>query len=210
MIQSSIEVILSDLGNVILPFNHYQIPEKLARFSLEKEQADSSKIFSYLFDLRIGIVDAYETGKLSSMGFYQSVKDFFNLQISFEEFVPIWNDIFTENHEVSELLRSFKGKKRLGLVSNTNPLHFNYALARFPVLHVFDEWFLSHRVGFKKPAVEIFQRAMDWAAVGPERIVFIDDHERNVRAAVSLGMHGVHFTSYQQLKEELDRRLSST
>ena len=210
MIQPSIEVILSDLGNVILPFNHYQIPEKLARYSPKEDQADPSTIFSYLFDLHKGIVDAYETGRLSSMEFYQSVRDFFNLQISFEQFIPIWNDIFTEDHEVSELIRSFKGKKKLGLVSNTNPLHFNYALARFPVLQVFDRWFLSHEVGFKKPAAEIFQQAMDWAAVGPEKIVFIDDHERNVRAAVALGMHGVHFTSYQQLKEELDQRLSST
>jgi len=210
MIQSSIEVILSDLGNVILPFNHYQIPEKLARYSLKEDQADPSKIFSYLFDLHKGIVNDYETGRLSSMEFYQSVRDFFNLQISLEEFIPIWNDIFTEDHEVSELIRSFKGKKKLGLVSNTNPLHFNYALARFPVLHVFDQWFLSHEVGFKKPAVEIFQKAMDWAAVGPERIVFIDDHERNIKAAVALGMHGLHFTSYQQLKEELNRKLRFT
>jgi HAD superfamily hydrolase (TIGR01509 family) len=65
-------------------------------------------------------------------------------------------------------------------------------------------------VGFKKPAVEIFQKAMDWAAVGPERIVFIDDHERNIKAAVALGMHGLHFTSYQQLKEELNRKLRFT
>ncbi len=85
MIQPFIEVILSDLGNVILPFNHYQIPEKLARYSTDKDQADPSKIFSYLFNLHTGTVKDYETGRLSSMEFFQSVKDSFNLRISFEE-----------------------------------------------------------------------------------------------------------------------------
>ena len=47
---SSIEVILYDLGNVILPFNHYQIAEKLVRFSPEMGTLDPKRIFSFLFD----------------------------------------------------------------------------------------------------------------------------------------------------------------
>jgi HAD superfamily hydrolase (TIGR01509 family) len=67
----------------------------------------------------------------------------------------------------------------------------------------FDKWILSYEVGFKKPAIEIFQKAVEWASVKPEKIFFIDDIKRHVEVGVSLGMQGIHFTSAQQLKEEL-------
>ena len=200
-----IEVLLFDLGNVILPFNHYQIAEKLARFSDRKEWSDPPRIFSYLFDRQEGAVNDYEIGKMSSTEFFNQVKERFNLIITFDAFVPIWNEIFTENHDVSELIRSLKGKKRLGLLSNTNPLHFKHALATYPVLKLFDKWILSHEVGFKKPAVEIFLKAMEWASVPPVGILFVDDVKEHVEVAASLGMQAIHFVSTQRLVRELDR-----
>lgn len=209
MIQSPIEVILFDLGNVILPFNHYQIAEKLSRFSQRKEFQDPQKIFSHLFDFEKGSVNGYEVGKVSSIQFFKSLKEYLHLSLSFEEFIPIWNDIFTENQEVSEIIRSLKGKKKLGLISNTNPLHFDYILSKFSVIHIFDKWILSHEVGFKKPAIEIFQKAIEWASVEPKKILFIDDMERHVEVAASLGMQGIHFISAPQLKQELLLKLDS-
>ena len=204
-----IEVILFDLGNVILPFNHRQIPEKLLPFSQEGGLKDSQGIFSYLFDSQKGTVSLYESGKISSEEFFGSLKESFRLSLSFEEFVPIWNDIFVENEEVSEIIRCLKGKKRLGLLSNTNALHFDYILPKFPIVMAFEKWILSHEVGFKKPAPEIFQKAMEWASVEPQRILFIDDLQKNVDAAVSLGMEAIHFISAGQLKEALDANLTS-
>lgn len=209
MIQSPIEVILFDLGNVILPFNHYQIAEKLSRFSQRKEFQDPQKIFSHLFDFEKGSVNGYEVGKVSSIQFFKSLKEYLHLSLSFEEFIPIWNDIFTENQEVSEIIRSLKGKKKLGLISNTNPLHFDYILSKFSVIRIFDKWILSHEVGFKKPAVEIFRRAIEWASVTPEKILFIDDMKGHVEVAISLGMQGIHFISAPQLKQELLLKLGS-
>ncbi len=210
MDQSPIKVILFDLGNVILPFNHYQIAEKLSRFSQRKEFQDPQKIFSYLFDFEKGSVNGYEVGEVSSFQFFKSLKEYLHLSLSFEEFIPIWNDIFIENKEVSEIIRSLKGKKRLGLISNTNPLHFDYILSKFSVIHIFDKWILSHEVGFKKPDVHIFQKAMEWASVEPGKILVIDDMKRHVEMAVSLGMQGTHFISAQQLKDELAIKLNST
>jgi FMN phosphatase YigB (HAD superfamily) len=209
MNQPSIEVILFDLGNVILPFSHFQIAEKLSQFSQKKQFQDPQRIFSYLFDFEKGAVNGYETGRVSSTEFFQSLKGLLRLSISFEEFIPIWNDIFTEDREVSEIIRSLKGKKRLGLISNTNSLHFDYILSKFPIIRTFDKWILSHEVGFKKPAVEIFQRAIEWASVIPEKILLIDDTKGHVEVAVSLGMQGIHFISANQLKEELSMRLNS-
>jgi len=203
MTYSPLEVILYDLGNVILPFNHFQIAEKLSRFARRKEFHDPTKVFSYLFDFESGAVNAYEVGKVSSQQFFQSLKEFLQLSLSFEDFVPIWNDIFTENREVSRTILSQKGRRKLGLLSNTNPLHFDYILSKFPIIRAFDQWILSHEVGFKKPAIEIYQKAIEWASVEPQKILFIDDMKVHVEVAVSLGMQGVHFISAQQLRQEL-------
>jgi glucose-1-phosphatase len=205
--QSAIEVILYDLGNVILPFNHYQIAEKLARFSLHPHYQDPRLIFSYLFDFQNGAIHEYEVGKVSSLQFFQSLKELFQLSLSYEAFVPIWNEIFIENPEVSEMILLQRGMWRLGLLSNTNSLHFDYVLSTFPIVRVFDRWILSHEVGSKKPAIEIFQTAMAWAGVEPENILFIDDLKRNVDAALSLGIQGIHFVSARQLREELSKKL---
>ena len=209
MNHSPIEVILYDLGNVILPFNHFQIAEKLCRFSQKKEFRDPSKVFSYLFDFENGAVNGYEVGNVSSSQFFQALKEFLQLSLSFEDFVPIWNDIFTENQEVSQTIRSQKGRRKLGLLSNTNPLHFDYVLSKFPIVRVFDQWILSHEMGFKKPAMEIYQRAIEWASVEPQQILFIDDMKKHVEVAVSLGMQGVHFISAEQLREELSFKLGN-
>ena len=206
MAQNPIEVILFDLGNVILPFNHYQIAEKLFRFSNRKGVKDPQSIFSHLFDLEKGAINGYETGKESSLEFFQHLKKYLQLTISFEEFMPIWNDIFWEDVKVSEMIRSLKGRKRLGLISNTNLLHFEYVLRKFPVIRIFDKWILSHEVGFKKPDVRIFQKAMDWASVESKKILFIDDIKIHVETAISLGMQGIHFISADQLKKELDQK----
>jgi putative hydrolase of the HAD superfamily len=209
MNRAPIEVILYDLGNVILPFSHYQIAEKLSRFSHKKEFQDPQRIFSYLFDFQNGAINSYEVGEVSSGEFFKSLKESLDLSISFEQFIPTWNDIFTENHKVSKIILSQKGKWKLGLISNTNPLHFDYCLKKFPILRTFDKWILSHEIGFKKPAVEIFRRAIEWALVEPERILFIDDMKKNVEIAVSLGMQGIHFISAGQLKEALYVKLNS-
>jgi len=207
MPQPSIEVILYDLGNVILPFNHYQIAEKLSRSAQRKEFREPQKIFSYLFDLQKGIINDFDVGKVSPQEFFQSIKEDLGLSISFDEFVPIWTDIFSEDVEVSQIILSQEGRWRLGLLSNTDPLHFQYILSKFSIMSAFDKWILSYEVGFKKPAAEIFQIAIAWASVEPHKILFIDDVKTHVEVALSLGMQGIHFISAEQLKEELSPKL---
>ncbi len=207
MTEPSVEVIFFDLGNVILPFNHFQIAEKLSRFSQRKEFQDPDKIFSFLFDFEKGAINPFDLGKISPLEFFRALEEGFDLSISFDEFVPIWCNIFVEDQEVSRIIRTLKKKWRLGLLSNTDPLHFSHILSNFPVIKAFDQWILSYEVGFKKPATQIFQKAIAWASVTPEKILYIDDTKEYVGVAGSLGIQGIHFVSAPQLKEELWTRL---
>ena len=207
MPQPSIEAILYDLGNVILPFNHSRIAEKLSRFCQKKEFGDPQRIFSYLFDFEEGAINDFDVGKISSQQFFQSIREHLGLSISFDEFIPIWTDIFSENVEVSQIILSQKGRWRLGLLSNTDPLHFHYILSKFSIMRTFDKWILSYEVGFKKPAVEIFRAAIAWASVESRKILFIDDLKTHVEVAISLGMQGIHFISAEQLKKDFSLKL---
>ena len=207
MNKSPIEVILFDLGNVILPFNHFQIAERLSQFSRRREFQDPKKIFSYLFDLQEGAINGFDLGKVSPREFFQAIKERLDLSVSFDEFVPIWCNIFVEDREVTQIILSLKRKWRLGLLSNTDPLHFNYIFSEFPVMRAFDKWILSYEVGFKKPDIQIFQKAMEWASVKAEKILYIDDTKEYVKVAASLGIQSIHFISASQLKEELRTRL---
>jgi putative hydrolase of the HAD superfamily len=74
-------------------------------------------------------------------------------------------------------------------------------------MRTFDKWILSYEVGFKKPAIEIYQKAIEWASVGPKKILFIDDIKKYVDVAVSLGMQGIHFISSSQLKEGITQTI---
>jgi len=204
-----IEVIFFDLGNVILPFNHYQIAEKLSPFVQKKHFQDPRKIFSYIFDLKDGAINPFDAGELSPKEFFQSLEESLQLCIPFEAFVPIWNEIFVEDQEVSEIIRSLKGRQRLGLLSNTDPLHFNYIVSTFPIVSTLEKWILSYEVGFKKPDAHIFQKAIEWASVDPEKILFIDDTKGHVEAAISLGMQGIHFVSADHLRKELSMKLNT-
>ena len=206
MTQPSTEVIFFDLGNVILPFNHFQIAERLSQFSRRREFQNPKKIFSYLFDLQKGAINPFDVGKVSPQEFFQTIKERLDLSIPFDEFVPIWCNIFAEDQEVSQIILSLKRKRRLALLSNTDPLHFNYILSKFPVMSVFDKWILSYEVGFKKPAPQIFQKAIEWALVKPEKILYIDDTKEYVEVAASLGIQSIHFISASQLKEALQTR----
>jgi FMN phosphatase YigB (HAD superfamily) len=201
-----IEVIFFDLGNVILPFNNYQIAEKLCRFSQKEEFQEPGKVFSYLFDLREGVINPFDMGMVSPREFFQYVRNHLGLSITFEQFIPIWTDIFVEDQEVSEIIRSLKGKWRLGLLSNTDPLHFRYIVSTFPIVSALEKWILSYEVGFKKPDAQIFQKAIEWASVEPQKILFIDDTKGHVEASISLGMQGIHFISAAKLREELFRK----
>jgi glucose-1-phosphatase len=144
-----------DLGNVILPFENRPIADNLHAKS--GSDCTSDDIFRYLFDSDNGFVNPYEEGLSSSLQFFLDVRDRYRLRLEFDEFKEIWNNIFKENLEVSEMILYLKAKGfPIFLLSNTNELHFTHIIDRYPIVHVMDEWILSFEVGAKKPKKRIF------------------------------------------------------
>jgi putative hydrolase of the HAD superfamily len=69
---------------------------------------------------------------------------------------------------------------------------------------LFDAVVISGEVGMRKPEPEIYLHTLDLLGCAPEEAVFVDDLDRNVRAAVEVGIVGVHHRSFAETILELE------
>ena len=194
-----------DLGNVILPFENRPVADKLYARSAHREGLTADELFTYLFDLDSGSINGYEEGLSSSYELFLDVRDRFRLQMGFDEFAEIWNNIFRENREVNEVIVYLKARGfPLFLLSNTNELHFAHVIDRYPIVHLMDEWILSFEVGAKKPKKRIYDAIFEKMDVRKEDVFYIDDIEQYVEQARAMGMRGLVFREADDLWKALE------
>lgn len=72
-------------------------------------------------------------------------------------------------------------------------------------LDLMDGYILSYREHVIKPDPAVFRLLLERYRIEPEKAVFIDDTLKNIEAAERLGIHGIHFRSLEQAKEELEK-----
>jgi FMN phosphatase YigB (HAD superfamily) len=194
-----IKLILCDLGNVLIRFDHRIAVERLLAFT--KKSFD--EVYRYIFDSPSTKV--FEEGRISPRGFFRLCETELRLKdLCFKNFVPIWNEIFFDNAPLSEVLESLKNRYRLHLISNVNELHYDYIARVYPErLRLFDEVYLSCRIGARKPDHEIFRRAVEERGFQFHEAFYVDDREDLIDAARRLGISGVVFKGVDDLKEEL-------
>ena len=194
---TKIKAILFDLGNVLVFFD----AKRSSRAFSEALGIPEDEIWKAFFisDME----KAYTRGEVSSEEFFRKVNDRFPSKLDFATFARLWNDIFTENHEMDGLLKKLKKRYPLYLISNTNDLHFEYVRKKFPILHHFTHCFPSHQVGHRKPDRAMFEHVLSEIRLKPEETVFIDDVPEFVASAKALGICAIQFTSCGALESEL-------
>jgi epoxide hydrolase-like predicted phosphatase len=107
------------------------------------------------------------------------------------------------NEGVLELLRELHGRYKLAVLSNAPP-RLSKWLADWGILGLFDVVVCSGDEGVVKPDPAIYELAWTRLGVAPEEAIFIDDSPGHVAAARALGLHGIHFTTAEALRAELD------
>jgi glucose-1-phosphatase len=202
----AVELLLFDLGNVIVRVSHPAMAEALAARSADPRFQDPQRVLALAFDDHEGLTVDFDKGRLTTDAFYRSVADRLALSLSFEEFAACWNTGFEENVEVTALIRRLLGRYRLMLLSNTNELHYRHLKPRLPVLSLMERTFLSFELGMRKPDPALYERVITAAGVKPERILYIDDVAAYTRAAADLGMQAITFESAGQLERALRER----
>lgn len=192
-----------DMGNVLLRFSHERMAEQLAEVS----GTTPATAFRVLFT--DGLHWAYERGEFGRQEFYQRFSDAAGVPLAdIERLDAAGNDIFEANSPIVGLAGKLAAAGyRLGVLSNTTESHWGHCTRRFGVLNtVFSVHALSCRIGGMKPSPEVYEAAAKLAGVPAPGILFIDDREDNVSAAVAAGYDAVVYESVSQVNEALRRR----
>lgn len=195
-----IEVIVSDLGKVLFPFEVQRVWDALnPHFGVTHEEARA--VVQALFkETRFG------AGGVSGQEFYRHMVERTGLRLPYEAFCVAWSDMFWEDEAVIRLVAEAPVQKRY-LLSNTNDIHWRFLQERYPhVLGRFDRLLASHELRLEKPDPAIYEWVIRDSGFPAGAHLFIDDIPENVAAARGVGMDGIVHTDSHSLWEEFVRR----
>lgn len=193
-----ISTIISDFGRVVLWFDNTSFYQKMTAYCSKsvdeiREIVHRSAEFYELFD----------RGELTPRQFYERAIALLGADIGYDEFVAAYIDIFSRNQPVLDLYKKLKGRYKLMLLSNTDPLRFGFARGKFPDAMFFDDYVLSYEVRALKPGPKIYQEAVKKSGVPAASCVFIDDMEENVEGAAAVGLKTILYKRDTDLRSAL-------
>ena len=193
------ELIIFDLGRVLVDFDFRKVIRSLKRYTKLSEK----QIHQYF--KQTPLWDAFERGTVEPKDFFLRLSNELHLnKLSFKEFTPLWNSIFSEKHDSVSVLQRLRGRYRIALLSNVNIMHWEHLLETHDFIEWFDHPIASWEVGQRKPDLDIYRTTLHRAGVAPQHAVFIDDVETHVLAARSLGIQAYQFINARQLIKDLD------
>ncbi|NLH16454.1 MAG: HAD family phosphatase [Phycisphaerae bacterium] len=197
----SIQAVIFDLGRVIVDVNIARLAEHLGTVLTEGDPVQT--ISRMMSD---PLVVQYDKGRVTPEQFHADLCHRFGLKVPFSQFSRLWCDIFSPIPGMEDLLRSLHGRIPLGLLSDTDALHWQYIRDNFPILSIFPHPVLSFQVGTMKPDPDIFRRAADSVHTSPENCLYIDDLPANVEGARRIGMEAIMFRGADSLRKDLFSR----
>ena len=94
-------------------------------------------------------------------------------------------------------------KCMVGVLNNEARETNEYRFREFGIREHISVALSSCYLGLRKPDAAIYHRALDILGRPAGRILFVDDREQNVAAAIAVGMKGIVFKGEGRLREEL-------
>ncbi|WP_460219214.1 HAD family hydrolase [Psychroserpens sp. MEBiC05023] len=182
---STIKTLIFDFGDVFI--------------NLDKQGAMENAL--HLFGLKelpedlIAINSLYEQGLMTTNEFLEFYTTNFP-KLSKQSIIDAWNYILKDfpNHRLDFLKQLNKDNNyKLILLSNTNDLHISWIKEEVHFYEefktCFDQFYLSHEIGLRKPNTDIYKYVLKHNQLKPEECLFIDDTKENTDTASSLGIH---------------------
>lgn len=193
-----IKVFVSDLGNVLIPFD-YGIP--LGK--INHAYPGLGERFIDFYKRHYHIHRAFEKGEMNEGDFISLLLEGAENRFSAEEICRLYSEIFVVNQELVALLPEIKKHYRLVLLSNTNSVHQKYGWGGYDFLKYFDKLILSHEVKAVKPEEAIYRAVEKWTGEPPDAHFFIDDIPEYIEGAKRCGWDGVVYSNYEKLMSDL-------
>ena len=199
--KNNIKAIIFDLGNVLIGFDHRIAVKKILPYTPRLEQ----EIYDLFFDSNL--TRDFEKGAISPLAFFEKIKSMLDLSLSFDEFLPIWNEIFFSKPDTEEFIGSLDSGFKLLLLSNINKLHYEYIQSAFSqAMNLFESGNVipSYATGFVKPEKEIYDLAVSASGVTGDELIYVDDRRDLIEAARSYGICSIQFEGVSKLTREFN------
>ncbi|HLK56957.1 MAG TPA: HAD-IA family hydrolase [Chthonomonadaceae bacterium] len=199
-----VEVLVSDLGNVILPLvfaRRADALQRLCAFDADNAVEEPTLILQSVHDrLEFGI------GGCSREEFFRQASATLNLDLSYADFSREYSDIFQEDPATVEILRRARVRHKF-LLSNTDAIHWDWILGNYaPHLDFFERLLTSHELQALKPDATIYRKVEALTGLPPAAHLLIDDLTANVEGARACGWDGIVHTDAATLEAQLRER----
>jgi putative hydrolase of the HAD superfamily len=197
-LKNKIKVFVSDLGNVLIPFD-YNVPLK----KINDRFPGLGDRFMQMYRIRYEDHRNFEKGIISEKNFISMLMKGSEFKFSEEEICRLYSEIFLVNTELVALLPEIKKRYKLVLLSNTNSIHQKYGWGGYDFLKYFDKLILSHEVRSVKPEEAIYRAVEEWSGESSESHFFIDDIPAYIEGAKKCGWSGTVYSNVPDLLNEL-------
>lgn len=131
-----------------------------------------------------------EVGDISSEEFLYRILQYSLSTKNIEEAKEIYGECTGKLYDNTMNILYFikeKGKK-IYLLSNLKEIDFYYLKKKLDI-DIFEDVFLSYRLGFMKNDTRIFQILIDRLLINPDNIYFFDDKRENINNARKMGLN---------------------
>ena len=111
--------------------------------------------------------------------------------------------VLTVRPRVVNLVHALCARARIGVISNTDPIHADWIERESELLPVVESWTYSFMEQTLKPDPQLYQIACHHMDVSPCRTILVDDREDNCQTARDLGMHAILYTDFESVRNAL-------
>lgn len=130
-------------------------------------------------------------------------KDNFDLDKIIEFYKEMYKKYKKHNKKIYKLIKKLRNKFVIIGLTDTNPIHYK-AHKEQGTIKDFHKVFTSFEIRSVKRETTTFKKILKELSVKPEKVVFIDDNEKNIETARSLGIKGIIYKDHKQLVKELE------
>jgi putative hydrolase of the HAD superfamily len=198
-----LQAVIFDYGEVLSGPPNPQAHQNLLKIAGVEEELFEKAYWAHRLD--------YDADILNGQTYWQAVArdteaHFTPQQIEqlMEQDAAMWMDL--NQAMVAWIPKIKQAGLKLGILSNMGYGVLGYILPRFHWLDQFDHLTWSCELGVVKPDPAIYLHTLKTLQVLPQQALFIDNLEKNIVAAESVGLQALLFTNVDQLQKDLNER----
>lgn len=206
--KKTIKNIVFDMGGVLVDIDRMACVREFQRLGFKN-------IEDFIGDFKQkDIFLALEEGNATEIDFYNFIRNNFLPQCTDKEIKNAWLAFLMtiSDYKLHHLLL-LKKNYNIYLLSNTNPIHFEWVKRSFfekegkKLKDFFDFFFLSYDLKITKPSEKIFNFMIEKTNINPQETLFIDDGTANIETASKLGFLCYQPTTNTTLEEFFEKDL---